>query len=402
MGNKNSEPQANKSSNQAEQNIPVPPYNNEANIQELNMQYAPNDVPQENNYLQYNQAAYNQVDYSDNSGSLLTKIPQKDDPTKPVFSVIVTSYSGSSYDDLFRQVPQVAPGGRISLYSLNLNRMEEFFTQLLNPDASPSEEIKSLATEMRELSPDAVLFNFECCSGCSSADYHFPQKEVTIKLINYLLEKGHMVMCSDFAVKALINDWDERLGPNPFVKVGECSSFIELFFLPKNLEECPSKQLQMVGQLCQTGKTTIHALGGTVVFGINKKNADNQKFNLSVLTIVTKTSGSGVDSNNEYGWTIEDKTGTVGHALLKYKTGGILILSAGHWIELSNLNVNVDNLAEVAMKNYGADNEYMQEINDIKCMKDESQREMKLNKMANMFVQQTAACNYSANVYSKK
>ena len=396
MGNKNSNPKNNKSSNEAEINIPVPPSNNQANIQELNMQYASNDLPEENNSMQYNQVMYNQADSSDQSGSLLTKIPQKDDPTKPVFSVIVTSYSGSSYDDLFRQVPQVAPGGRICLYSLNLNRIEEFFTQLLNPDASPSEEIKSLATEMRELSPDAVLFNFECCSGCSSADYHFPQREVTIKLINYLLEKGHMVMCSDFAVKALINDWDASLGPNPFVKVGECTSFIELFFLPKNLEESPSKQLQMVGQLCQTGKTTIHALGGTVVFGINKKNADNQNYNLSVLTIVTKTSGDG-GNLNEYGWTIEDKTGTVGHALLKYKSGGILILSAGHWIELSNLNVNVDNLAEVAMKNYGADNEYMQEINEIKSMKDESQRETKLNRMANMFVQQTAACNYSSS-----
>lgn len=92
------------------------------------------------------------------------------------------------------------------------------------------------------------------------------------------------------------------------------------------------------------------------------------------------------------------KKGTVGHALLKYKTGGILLLSAGHWIELSNLNVEINNLEEVAMKNYGSQNEYMQEINEIKQMdfSNVQEKKEKMNKIASKFVQQTAACNYSS------
>ena len=36
----------------------------------------------------------------------------------------------------------------------------------------------------------------------------------------------------------------------------------------------------------------------------------------------------------------------------------MIILSAGHWIELSNLNVNVENLEKVANLNYGNNNEF--------------------------------------------
>jgi len=336
-----------------------------------------------------------------NQSPILFKIPQNDDPSKPLLSVIVTTYSGASYDDLFRQVPQVAPGGRVSLYSLGLDKITTFFNELINPDVCTNIEIKGLAKEMQEVNPDSVLFNFECCSGCSGADYHFPQKDSTLKLINHLLERGHMVMCSDFAVKALINDWSETLGPNPFVKLGECSDFMELFFLPKSLEESPSKQLQMVGQLCQTGITNIHAMGGTVVFGVNSQKADNQIYSLSILTIMTNTTGFQMDEKNENLWSIEDKKGTVGHALLKYKTGGILLLSAGHWIELSNLNVNIDNLEQVAMKNYGTNNEYLNELKEIRgSSSNESEKKERVQRMANKFVQQTAACNYSS--FSKK
>jgi hypothetical protein len=38
-------------------------------------------------------------------------------------------------------------------------------------------------------------------------------------------------MFSDYSLKALINQWDSHLlGPNPFKKVGETSSPIDLFF----------------------------------------------------------------------------------------------------------------------------------------------------------------------------
>ena len=153
---------------------------------------------------------------------------------------------------------------------------------------------------MKDLPADAILFNFECCSDCEPDNYHFPQRVDTISMISFLLERGNMVMCSDFAVKALINDWSEKeLGPNPFIKLGECNDYLELFFLPKTLQESPSKQLQMVGQLCETGKATIHALGGTVVFGVKKAKDYNEKYSLSILTIATRCGNFDVESRKE-------------------------------------------------------------------------------------------------------
>lgn len=350
----------------------------------------------------------NFLSFFKSSAPILTKLEQKYDLSKPLLSVIVTISAGSSYDNLFREVPQVAPGGRISIYFLNLDRIDEFFQHLKSFQSSKIDEIKTLGKEMEEISPDAVVFNFECCSGCSANayntnDYHFPQKGSTINLINYLLERGHMVMCSDFAVRALINDWGKKLGSNPFVILGECKNFIELSFSPKALEESPSKQLQMVGQLCHTGQAFIDDVWRkTVVFGIDTKKIENDLYKVTVLTIVTNTAGFDINSKKEYSSTIEDKSGPVGHVLCKYRTGGMLLLSAGHWIELSNLNVNIHNLEEVALKNYGENYGYMEKIEEMKNTEDECEKQIKINKMACKFVQQTAACNYSSNLNSKK
>lgn len=41
-----------------------------------------------------------------------------------------------------------------------------------------------------------------------------------MKFARKMIDRGHMVMFSDFSLKALINNWDNKmLGPNPFVAV---------------------------------------------------------------------------------------------------------------------------------------------------------------------------------------
>merc|ERR1719238_1843816 len=74
----------------------------------------------------------------------------------------------------------------------------------------------------------------------------------TMRLMGLAVRRGFTVMCSDFSLKALISEWSEELlGPNPFVKMGECDFRFKLEFVPSDLknEEVP-QQLQVVGELC--------------------------------------------------------------------------------------------------------------------------------------------------------
>lgn len=67
-----------------------------------------------------------------------------------------------------------------------------------------------------------------------------------------MIDKKFLCMFSDFSLKALISQWESSiLGPNPFQKVGETSTTVELRFKAGDLKECPSAQLQTVGEMAE-------------------------------------------------------------------------------------------------------------------------------------------------------
>ena len=81
-------------------------------------------------------------------------------------------------------------------------------------------------------------------------------------------------MFSDFSLKALIKQWNsELLGPNPFVKVSETQGLFQLCFKNDDLKECPSAQLQLVGEMAENGKCNVHAISGTIVYAVNGDRA---------------------------------------------------------------------------------------------------------------------------------
>lgn len=76
-----------------------------------------------------------------------------------------------------------------------------------------------MVEQIKSLDSDCVVFNWECCSGYSNK--HFSEgPAVVYKFIDAMLKRNHMLMFSDFSLKALISSWDQEvLGPNPFVQV---------------------------------------------------------------------------------------------------------------------------------------------------------------------------------------
>lgn len=83
---------------------------------------------------------------------------------------------------------------------------------------------------IKELDADCAVFNWECSSGYMSEN--FPEgKDRLFDFIKFVIDRGHMVMFSDFSLKSLIQQWDTaKLGPNPFKKIGETSAPFELSF----------------------------------------------------------------------------------------------------------------------------------------------------------------------------
>lgn len=98
-----------------------------------------------------------------------------------------------------------------------------------------------------------------------------------------------MCMFSDFSLKALVAQWKDKyeLGPNPFVKTGEYSGDFQIKFSNAVLKECPSAQLQIVGDMAEGGMCNIHAMGGTIQYCVDKTKTNHKHYTLQALTVVT-------------------------------------------------------------------------------------------------------------------
>jgi len=357
-------------------------------------------------------------------------------------AVLVTIASGQTYDEMFRQNrPTTVPGEHVSTYLLDCKEVAEFH-RYLNSEATPTVGTiwQSLIQDIRQVQPDSVTLNWECCSDCNGET--FPTQRTrnrigswctmnsgcanpTMTIIGLALQRGFTVMCSDFSLKALIAEWsEEHLGPNPFVKMGECDMHFRLEFIPSELknEDVP-QQLQVVGELCaEQGSASVQAMGGTIVYTINPHRQKTEVYTLKVLTVANSIDGLENCSETNFGeddvlsnglapkdaFTVPPssnmvdemaetadardgcaypeammckigegdsaKIGMAGHVTLTYSSGGQLVTSMGHWIELTRINTSEEELFRVAAKNFGQLE--LQEMQaDLECQVSEADRD---------------------------
>lgn len=217
-----------------------------------------------------------------------------------------------------------------------------------------------------------------------------------MQLMGLAVRRGFTVMCSDFSLKALIAEWsEEQLGPNPFVKLQEeCNHQFQLDFVPSDLqnEEVP-QQLQVVGELCsERGHSIVSAMGGTIVYTVNPRRANTQTYDLKVLTVVSTWSG-GMDGIPEamkcsVGSEETEKRGAAGHVTLTYASGGQLLTSMGHWIELTRIDTGLEAVQQVLARNFGQD-EWMQFEAEHGALSTESERQGHLQRWSKELVQRS-------------
>eukprot|EP01113_Clastostelium_recurvatum_P022898 TRINITY_DN2740_c0_g1_i1.p1 TRINITY_DN2740_c0_g1~~TRINITY_DN2740_c0_g1_i1.p1 ORF type:complete len:127 (+),score=17.09 TRINITY_DN2740_c0_g1_i1:51-431(+) len=78
-------------------------------------------LQQQQQYMPFGPGIGGGVDYGGHrpspSGASLKRVLHGPLEDKPLVSLIITICGGSSYDDLFRSIPQLAPSGRVSVFS---------------------------------------------------------------------------------------------------------------------------------------------------------------------------------------------------------------------------------------------------------------------------------------------
>lgn len=86
------------------------------------------------------------------------------------------------------------------------------------------------------------------------------------------------------------------------------------------------------------------AAGGTILYCVDSTKTDHKDYKLEVLTVVTSRKAP----KSNYISKIDEYEGTAGHVLLTYPSGGMLLSSMGHWIELMKIDTSPQKLFEVA------------------------------------------------------
>jgi hypothetical protein len=301
----------------------------------------------------------------------------------PPCAVIVTILQGGSYDDLYRHTPQISPDPThtVALFELNYSVLQEVL-QALRGDVSDSMNasvISDIISCMGQVDPDSVVFNFECCGSCSEEGMG-GYASVIMPLVALLVQHQHIVMFGDFSLKGLIHDWSEELlGPNPFVNRGTTCSPMKLTFVPEALVDCCNAQLQNVGKMCESGEAIVKVMGGTIVFDISAQKSDTDRYATEVLTRCVNSPGGE----------------TCGHVMLTYPSGGRILVSAGHWIELSHLSgATEESVLRMCTEQMGGQ-KAQQMMYDLQNSASAIEREQIIQKNAQEVVWSSAPCKYS-------
>lgn len=318
------------------------------------------------------------------SGVSLKLVPVAE-PDKPLAAVIITFCEGHSYDKLYSVVPQKHPDGAVHVWRAGMNSETICaVTSLL--DGKPTCGVPFQFVDDIDRPDSNITINFECCTGCSQEGFLRGARDV-LGLTKLALDKGLMVMFSDFSLKALIAKWDESLfGPKAFQQIGIFAGHFILRFDPEILKQCTLSQLQVVGELgADEGRAIVDAFAETIIFTLSGEAESSTAYTVEILTVQTSW-GDNVKSVRGIPAKIGDHIGTIGHAVLTYPTGGQLVASSGHWFELSRIDVaSVDTVIKVGRSKYG--DEYATAVEtDLASCKTDEERDCKTQKYVRDYV----------------
>ena len=167
---------------------------------------------------------------------------------------------------------------------------------------------------------------------------------------------------------------------------------------------CPSAQLAAVGALCEQGFARSHAMPGTILYAVDESKAAVATAAgscIDVLTVVARADGMTATQQlslaglkgpllSETG----GAQGLAGHVLLTRPSGGMLLTSMGHWIELTRLGVTEESLLSASMSHDAA---FGQQVStELGSARSAEEREAVVQRYSSKMVQMSSPCSPAA------
>ena len=324
----------------------------------------------------------------------ITKSTKDIDPT----SVIICVSSCETYDDAYRNVNE-KENEKIDYFVIGYKNIYEFYKIIIEKEETDNSEYKKLKKSLEIVNSDSIMIYFECCSFLANTEFHFTEK--CMELIEYFIfNKKYLVLCADFSLKCLINDWDEeKFGKTPFNGYSSLKKgTIDISFKKEKFINSGLRQFKVLGELVdhnkQIGKILLKVLQDTVSFKIN--NTQDDKYTIDILSVITEKTDDKYDNinhsnkkqkiNNSINNTLNtlldactlrnfnknkinnelviNEDSFVGHAIINFKNGGKLLLSNGHFSELSRINCSNESLEKTITSVFGSNylNDYKKKI----------------------------------------
>merc|ERR1712187_736346 len=158
----------------------------------------------------------------------------------------------------------------------------------------------------------------------------------------------------------------------------------------------------MAGQLCEEGSAIVREMAGTIAYTVDSKKADTSAYSLQLLTVASNMETvdlAGLPSHLTC--EVDGHRGCAGHVLLTYPSGGMLLVSAGHWLELSHIggSISEETLVRVTATSYGEARAEEVKRELLNCASGEA-RKASVQTLAPLYVQQSPPCSTIARPFS--
>jgi hypothetical protein len=256
------------------------------------------------------------------------------------------------------------PNNATTFYTnISYSQLEDLYSVLKNETDTSNMLFKNILNYIKDPNTK-VFFDFKCSSDCHSGS-HFVDSNITLivfTLINIMTEKGCNIVVGDHSMGALFNNWDKY--PMDFKSPIEISHQVtdgpfKMKGLKNDFINSDHPILKDLGDMSSGENVEIEFvnMSGTKIFSVKPDSPIG-------VQIISKGKSNRITRL----MTVEENEQPV-HCEFKYRNG-MIIVSATHWCNLTNVNsnVNIEKVREQYTQKYGEsarelfENEYQEAV----------------------------------------